>query len=168
MSNYVDRFEKLVAQFNRQRMVKTGWKAMDEEVLKDTFIAGIKPVGIKMLVKQHLPKSVNEAQSIAITEADEEIESSSEGHFDSGSGSDYESDNGKESSSRKNRSESSITKSKTKQKKSKREDKVTKTEVEKKMDDLTESLHKLTLLVESKKGGNQVSGRVISCYNCQE
>ncbi|KAG1038581.1 hypothetical protein G6F43_012673 [Rhizopus delemar] len=36
------------------------------------------------------------------------------------------------------------------------------------MDDLTESLQKLTLLVESKNGASQSPRKVISCYNCQE
>ncbi|EIE77439.1 hypothetical protein RO3G_02143 [Rhizopus delemar RA 99-880] len=158
MRDYVDRFEKLVALFNRQRKLKSGWKSIDNEVLKDTFIGGIKPVSMKMLVKQHLPATLSEAQTIAITESDEVEESSDVGPSDLDSESDGEQ---VILSRRKTKFETSVAKPKIKQK-VKREKLTPKSEVEKKMDDLTESLQKLTLLVESKNGASQSPRKVIS------
>ncbi|KAG1037825.1 hypothetical protein G6F43_012776 [Rhizopus delemar] len=57
----------------------------------DRYIhGGIKPVSMKMLVKRHLPATLSEAQTIAITESDEVEEGSDVGSLDLDSESDGE------------------------------------------------------------------------------
>ncbi|CAO3623146.1 unnamed protein product [Mucor hiemalis] len=50
---------------------KTEWKPLDPEIVKDTFIQGIRPTPLKLLIKQYRCKNVTEAQIAAIREAEE-------------------------------------------------------------------------------------------------
>lgn len=175
MRQYVDRFDQLIASYNLQRKVKEDWSELNQTVLKDTFINGIRPLALKMLVKQHLPKDLLEAQNIAIRESDEvnnEDESASEANEESDEGSDNEEEvtikkkikkhkDSKNSGNHRNKVEIKtdlVIKKAT-------DEKVN--EVEKRVDDITKHLQKLTLLIENNTGAVQ-KRRSFICYNCQD
>ncbi|KAG1036604.1 hypothetical protein G6F43_013019 [Rhizopus delemar] len=81
MRQYVDRFDHLVGVYNRQRKVKKDWSEISSSVLMDTFVNGIRSSTVRMLTKQHVPKTLSEAQVTAIRECEEEEESDSESNL---------------------------------------------------------------------------------------
>lgn len=164
MRNSVDRFDHLVGAYNRQRRLSKDWNEISAVVLKDTFVAGIKPVAIRILVKRHLPKTLIDAQTIVIKEGQEdesEEESDSEGVIS-------ESESKEEIMTKTVKAKKSKgpkvleKKEKAVQIDKKKNSKVG--DVEKKVDDITKHLQKLTLLVE----GGPMRKRNLICYNCQE
>ncbi|KAI9355591.1 hypothetical protein BD770DRAFT_310798, partial [Pilaira anomala] len=155
MRQYVDRFDHLVSTYNRQRRVKADWSEINATVLKDTFINGIKPIALRMLIKQHLPKMLSDAQVIAIRECEEE-ESETE----------TEESNLESESEEESEEEEVVLKKKSKKPKEVKSvvvrEKVTKTKnqkekeehkadmIDKKMvEDLTKSFQKFTLLLDN-------------------
>ncbi|KAI9326251.1 hypothetical protein BD770DRAFT_450044 [Pilaira anomala] len=163
MRQYVDRSDHLVASYNQQRKAKADWNELNASVLKDTFVNGIRPLALKMLVKQHLPQSLSAAHNGDDSES-EESEDSEE--------SEVEEEIVVKKRVKKLKDHSGIKNSHVLKGDSKNEKLVKKTdtkvnEVEKKVDDLTKHLQKLTLLVENGAKINQVRKPLV-CYNCQD
>ncbi|CAO3640304.1 unnamed protein product [Mucor hiemalis] len=175
MRQYVDRFNHLLGLYNRQRQVKEDWSEISATVLKDTFINGIKPTALKMLVKQHLPQTLAEAQTTAIRESEEESESDLEDSSDEDS---------EEVVIVKKKPAKKIEKKKqtsAKEKQSNKEKNVKEDKSimdNKAMEDLTKSFQKFSLFVENggleqmeimrKQMGSKQSASGPQCFNCQD
>ncbi|KAI8340963.1 hypothetical protein BD560DRAFT_339231, partial [Blakeslea trispora] len=69
--DYVDRFDRLNSKYERSRRNQDGWEEIKPQILKNTFIDGLQPHFLRMSVKQQYPKSLKEAKSIAVQESED-------------------------------------------------------------------------------------------------
>ncbi|OBZ81562.1 hypothetical protein A0J61_10388 [Choanephora cucurbitarum] len=145
------RFDQLISIYDRARTKAEGWESINAKVLKNTYIDGLKPHYLKIVVKQHVPKDLIEAQRIALRDCDDAEEVVTLLNVVKGATADqsFKDDN-------------MYLKDKPYKKQDLTSDKKQK-EMERKVDDLTAHLQKLTLLVER----GQATAKSL-CYNCQE
>ncbi|KAG1168443.1 hypothetical protein G6F55_011660 [Rhizopus delemar] len=176
MRQYVDRFDHLVGVYNRQRKVKKDWSEISSSVLMDTFVNGIGPATVRMLIKQHVPKTLSEAQVTAIRECEEEEESDSESNlYEEGS-----EDDGEEEIiiKKKNRNAKDIKEVMVKEKARNQAKKVKPIKVDKndvrvedvdrKIEELTKSFQNFTLFVENGGLEQFAKNKNQQCFNCQD
>lgn len=160
MNMYIDRFDHLTSLYERLRLIKTDWAEFSPVILKETFIKGIKPTSLKVLVKQNQPGTLREAQMVALRESeDQEEETISELESE-----DETSKQVKVFQKGKDKNQEMVMQVKTFNKTNKSAE--GKSEVERKVDDLSKHLQRLTLMVENQQVSNQ--RRQITCFNCQE
>lgn len=168
--HFVERFNVLHTKYERNRRKTKEWQEINPTVLKDTFVNGLTPRSLKLMVKQNIPKNLKEAQAVAIEEDEQDEEQ------------EYQE---KISISRIEKGDNNVTKKKEEHIVTRDQDgqRVTShkevnnsiasnhkhSEMEKKMDALTENFLKLSLLVErNQNNSNKSATSQNRCYNCQE
>ncbi|KAI8328355.1 hypothetical protein BD560DRAFT_441880 [Blakeslea trispora] len=65
---YFDRLDHLHAKYEKARITQAGRQKLDPSILKYTFIKGILPKYLEIVIKKLAPGSLHEAQSMAIQE----------------------------------------------------------------------------------------------------
>lgn len=175
MRQYVDRFDHLVGVYNRQRKVKKDWNEISSSVLMDTFINGVRPATVRMLIKQHVPKTLSEAQVTAIRECEEEESDSESNMYEEVSEDDSEDEI---IIKKKNRNTKDIKDVMVKEKTRNQAKKVKPTKVDKnevkvedvdrKIEELTKSFQNFTLFVENGGLEQLTKNKNQQCFNCQD
>ncbi|OBZ81632.1 hypothetical protein A0J61_10319 [Choanephora cucurbitarum] len=163
--DYIDRFDNLCTKYERARKEKEGWRALDPKVLKDTFIEGLQPRYLRLIVKQEMPRTLNDAQSVALRECDEE---DSENDREQALLESYQYPKGKEKKEISKDKSSYQSQNPQFGNKSMGSQDKRQQDIEKKVEDITQTLQRLALLVErnlQSPNSNTVNGT--QCYNCQ-